>query len=342
MEKEIKNEYGISIQEYIDYKKIREEKGIKLAFEEIFLAKYDKSNDIKLIMNEIIVKNGVLKYWNNTDIKDVYEKFDFCFNSYETEISKKLGKAIIPILDSINIPDFKKIFDGINLATTQIQNSLKNLSKIISEIKIPSTSEIKEKIEIIKKWGYYGWTIIPSAPINMYYKNIDSLNEANDIAIKYLEENEILKLFNYISKYTIQKNKFLESIKCYKNGSYLASSLILIGIIERELTEKSMFSKEEAKPRGKAIVPAFKNKIYLEEDRIIQFFYYENLFNFLEYLFENGNDFKTQPEYLNRNYFMHGWWDNEVTEIENKKLILALYNILKLYKFNEKFVKLKI
>lgn len=52
-----------------------------------------------------------------------------------------------------------------------------------------------------------------------------------------------------------------------------------------------------------------------------------NLLVFLGKLFEDGNDFKEKVDYVNRNYLLHGWLDNDVTRTDCIKLYIALLNL---------------
>lgn len=76
----------------------------------------------------------------------------------------------------------------------------------------------------------------------------------------------------------------------------------------------------------------------IEKENIKSYFSIEMLYSLLAFLlkiFEDGDDFKEKIDYVNRNYLMHGWLDEDVTKTDCIKLYIALL------KLNENIDKIK-
>ena len=108
--------------------------------------------------------------------------------------------------------------------------------------------------------------------------------------------------------------------------------MILTSLIERKLTELPMQSKTDKKARGKAIIDKYKESLNIEDEGIIELYYFENIFSYLDMFLKDGKDFKRQRFNVNRNFLMHGWRDVNTTQIDCVKLFLALYNVIFIWK----------
>ena len=85
---------------------------------------------------------------------------------------------------------------------------------------------------------------------------------------------------------------------------------------------------------GKFIIPTLMEVLDMSEEdakRLLFTLLFEaNLFACLEKVFEKGNDFRKQPEVLNRNFLDHGMLTRKVTRKDCVQLFLLYYNILEL------------
>ena len=66
----------------------------------------------------------------------------------------------------------------------------------------------------------------------------------------------------------------------------------------------------------------------LSESMLFTAMFYANLFSCLFKMFEDGNDFKKQPQVINRNFLDHGMLTRRVSRKDCIQLFLLYYNML--------------
>ncbi|MBE5968443.1 MAG: hypothetical protein E7255_16065 [Lachnospiraceae bacterium] len=64
------------------------------------------------------------------------------------------------------------------------------------------------------------------------------------------------------------------------------------------------------------------------EQRFFLLLVYENLFMYIQKVFEDGEDFKNQPAVINRNFIDHGMLMRSVNRKDCMQLFLLLYNLI--------------
>ncbi|MFO7160975.1 MAG: hypothetical protein DIU81_005715, partial [[Clostridium] cellulosi] len=266
-------------------------------------------------------------------------------NNYWNDFGKKIVAALKPSIDMIerikkNISEsFQQRLQQVNSiiasSLSRYFNYAQEFSKYINTIKFPSIS--KERQEELNQsfihWGELGWTVMPDAPINIFYSCPDDIVAANKIAMQYCRPKNIDNLFEYLRKENIRKADLDEAIFCFKNHQYKACALVLSGIIDSKLIKKQPKpqKKGEKRPTGKTAVDNLKDKFEKQNDVEKMFFIplvVYNLTAFLISFFKYGNDFRSEPDIINRHYIAHGMNVRCVRKRDCIQLFLALYNLI--------------
>ena len=84
---------------------------------------------------------------------------------------------------------------------------------------------------------------------------------------------------------------------------------------------------EYGKKAAKTVLDHYKNE-QLTESMYFSIFRYENLYACLMKVFEDGDDFKKQPDIINRNFLNHGMLTGRVRRRDCIQLFLLYHNLL--------------
>lgn len=181
-----------------------------------------------------------------------------------------------------------------------IQESLGQFSNMlantIASMQFPEISD-ERKAELItshKKWGEYGWCMIPHAPIKLFYNCPDTHAEADKIALSYFKKNDLNELFDDLHKMNVRKKDLNEAIACFQNRHYTACALMLFALIDAKLIRLQPKNDDKRRKTGFGAIDAYTKKFKAEnhiENLFFRAFRYFNLFECLERIFENAKDF---------------------------------------------------
>lgn len=193
-----------------------------------------------------------------------------------------------------------------------------------------ASEERRQKlIESYKKWGEYGWTLPPNAPIKSFYTFPGSAVIANEQMMKLCTKKDMEQLFEELRHQMIKQKDLEEAIDCYNDRRYMACALILFGLIDAKLIRKQVRNNNKYRPVGGSAATKLKERFKNENERTIFFIVLRglNLFSCLESIFKDGEDFKKEPPIINRNYVSHGMNRRSVRRRDCIQLFLALYNL---------------
>lgn len=180
-----------------------------------------------------------------------------------------------------------------------------------------------------KKWGEYGWTLPPNAPIKSFYTFPGSAVIANEQMMKLCTKKDMEQLFEELRHQMIKQKDLEEAIDCYNDRRYMACALILFGLIDAKLIRKQERKKKRYRPAGSDAAEELRNRFEKESNRTILFIMLRglNVLYCLESIFENAHDFKKEPFIVNRNFVSHGMTLRSVRRRDCIQLFLALYNL---------------
>jgi hypothetical protein len=217
-----------------------------------------------------------------------------------------------------------------------IQQVSDDFKQVISTIQFPSIDDERRKNLIcsFRQWGEYGWSIIPIVTLSFYNKVPVDQNSANKKALIHFTSQGTKALFNSLYEIkSIKKTDLDEAIFCFEHRQYKACALIIITMLDAKLirsqTDKSNITKKR-RTSGKAAAQNLLARIAKErgtEDMFFFCFSHENLRQCLNTFFEDGKDFKQQPNICNRNFLSHGMLTRPVKRLDCIQLFLLLKSL---------------
>ena len=257
-------------------------------------------------------------------------------------IADAFEKIVIPKIPKITIPT--SVIESISKQLSQITDTLSSIASSIYEtwkpISIPTISEGKKE-EIVQaqiQWGKYGWTQPPASPVRLFYTAPNGIQEAEKEAREFCRSADMEQLFSKLSKMKhVKKTDLEEAIFDYKNRQYKSCAFILFGLIDARLIRLQRDEdRNKRNGRRSSGASAAKNLFQRIESKhgisktLFLMFHFQNVSSCLQKVFEDGNDFKTQPNVINRNFLDHGMLHRRVTKRDCIQLFLLYYNLLEL------------
>ena len=244
-----------------------------------------------------------------------------------SEIVRNMAKTIMASYQ----PDLSGLAEAARHMLVDLGETLKGITfATISE-------EQKEQLlQAHKQWGEYGWTINPNASVDTLFDSAPSDKKtADQIALKECSNASMKSVFKSISEMKHSKKiDFEEAVFDFDNRKYKSCALMLFALIDAKLIRLQKDSTLNGKGRSvgaKAVEKAKARATEITEDHMLFTLLFEaNLFACLEKVFEKGNDFRKQPEVLNRNFLDHGMLTRKATRKDCVQLFLLYYNILEL------------
>lgn len=269
------------------------------------------------LMQEMAVKISKAFQENASHLTELSKTISLCANGIGNIVCK-LATTISPVTNYIN-----------SIQET-ISKSLKLFSEHLNQIDWQSWENN------YKQWGMYGWAIIGNAPFDLYSEAPQSQKEADTEALKYFKKSLLLDFWSNIKKHHLSKQEMIdlnEAISCFNSRNYKSCSLVVCAIIEG-ICIKSQDTNENLKVGSKA-VEKFEKKYQIGNAELTSrffLFYYINLIQCLNTLFESAYGFINEPPRFNRNFVSHGMSSRKVLKKDCIKLFLILNNLME---FNE-------
>lgn len=253
-----------------------------------------------------------------------------------SEINRQPAKMLGNLTHTANI--LQSIVKPFSLISEKIAKVVsvynQQISTIFSGINFPHiTEERKQELrESYENWGEYGWAVIPWAEFDLYNKSPQTQEEANQIAMAYCKSNDMEELFDEIRIARGNKVRdFEEAVFNYKNKKYKSCAMILFSLLDAKLIRMQKRSTTKRRDTGIKAAKNIKSRIEEEHDinkKLFLSLSHNNLFACLSTFFDNANDFKVQPEILNRNFLTHGMYRKNVRKRDCVQLFLLYYHFL--------------
>lgn len=202
---------------------------------------------------------------------------------------------------------------------------------VLNDIVSPEISEERKKElqEYHEEWGKLGWTYLISSKFYFFDEAPKSEKEAHAKMMSFCTKQEIEKVFLFLRKARINKDDIESAIFCYEHRKYKACACILFGLLERKLL-KIQGRNQVNRKVGKKAVNYFrgKAKIKSRKEMLFETLYRLNVLACLDQFFADGNNFKNEPNTINRNFLMHGMTNRPVRKRDCLQLFLLLNNVL--------------
>ena len=183
-------------------------------------------------------------------------------------------------------------------------------------------------------WADFGWGLIEELPKeNTYYIQPDNTKHADSIIEKNITEDLLKTIIEDIRKTkTLNTLSFDEAIDCFYSGKYTACLLILYSIIDSFFLNLQTMKISEKTRRVLANGSA-KNLLKTKEIEEFNLRLYARTYIPLQavtILFDNGGDFKSEPDLPNRNFISHGMNKRVVSRIDCIKVMSIIRNLFEI------------
>ena len=318
----IDNKIEDLFEQFVNSLRIRTEDLSKQMVENLRPALQDFANAIKLSLPPI--PKLVITPQLQESLNAVSEISKF----YADTIQTSMVSMAQVLSESINriLPDY-----------TQAMNSLAQIMGKFAEVfrsPLLSDERKKELQEAFTQWGKLGWTLPPNADLELFYDSPSDEKEAFKIVQPYINKGGMQFIFDILLEMKhIRKSDIKEAIANYEDKRYKSCIMILFSLIDARIIR--LQEKKEGKRRPSGYKGANKYFEKVDADEMIEMSFADALYKYsilssLSVVFETGDDFKKQPDVINRNFIDHGMLHRNVTQRDCKKLFLLLYNFLAL------------
>ena len=252
---------------------------------------------------------------------------EYLFNEYSSCITN-----IIHFVDPI-IEDFTNINNGVMSSLNKFQGPVLQLFNHL-KLSYEKKDEFRTASE---QWGKMGWTYPPSAGISLFYTVPDDPNKVEEMASGWSRTEDMEELFSLLLKEDgVNRDDIEESIFLFNNEKYKSCALILFSLIDAVFINCQSIELNKNGNIKKRKIGYFGAKDVL--GKIDEEFHFENLPIVLSYFniikkkkkfFESGEDFRIQPDVLNRNFVAHGMFARKAERKDCVQVFLLYYNILR-------------
>lgn len=266
----------------------------------------------------------MMESWNNStnrvicqSVKDAFASSDFAKMQNTIRAAQTAASSYVAFTSELSAV-WKK--------------AVSSLTEQFKRIPLVSISE-ERKLKLIssfQRWGEYGWTIIPTASFALYSVIPASRTEANKMALHECTKSTIERLFRSTAKMKHCKNSdFSEAVFDFEHKKYKSCALVLFALIDAKLIRIQRTSDLKGKRRDVGVRAVDKARCRAdertEEYMLLTILNHTNLFACLDAMFGSGNDFKRQPEIINRNFIDHGMLTRKVTRLDCLQLFFLYY-----------------
>ena len=248
-----------------------------------------------------------------------------------------LSSSVEPIIKTLR--EIKAIttqidFNALGKTISYIQQGISEIAKCL-ESPFYSEEKRRELLDAYRMWGEFGWTINLNEKIKNLINKKPPLDkkEADKIALQECKNTEDLFQTLYSQK-RVKKKDLEEAICDFRERRYKSCALILFSLIDAILIRFQRNKETQGRRRsvGLSAVRKAKERLGIDEETQLLFaaLFYVNVFACLGKFFENGNDFKKQPDVINRNFLDHGMLTRPVRRKDCLQLFLLYSNMLRM------------
>lgn len=261
VEYEIKKAFKIKTYDRCN-KIIEDEQNYKKAFEEIKKEIFEKEiNENKITIGElekfkidddekiisILLKEEREKQlYEEMEETDVYKKY---FKSLEIFWKEMLKSFREPLLELQ-----KQISELVVKPSNLIGNAIKDaLNQLATNLEVT----IEENKDNLKKFANYGWTSWDDMPMDIFFQEVNSQDEADKLCLEFINEITLEEILKQNKEMSIKNNYIDESIILFKKEHFRACAMLIIAYMDRVISENiviedsSKYTKKIGKTRNK-------------------------------------------------------------------------------------------
>ena len=251
----------------------------------------------------------------------------------------KISKFYTDTIQTSMVSMAKVISDSINRIIPDYTQAMKSLAQTMGKFadvfRSPLLSERKKELQVaFTQWGKFGWTLPPNADLELFYDNPNNEIEAFKIVQPYINKGGMQFVFDVLLQMKhIRKSDLKEAIANYEDKRYKSCIMILFSLIDARIIRLQETKEGKRRPSGYRGANKYFERV--DADEMIEMSFADALYKYsilssLSVVFEAGDDFKKQPDVVNRNFIDHGMLHRNVTQRDCKKVFLLLYNFVAL------------
>lgn len=271
---------------------------------------------------------------------DICERFEKAYLNRIISISS-ISEAITKMQKSLDTfatyikASITSIFENIDFDAI-----IDTLTESVKCLDTPNISD-DEKDKLIasyKSWGHYLCTKPLNASEDCFSMPPKDLKEAEKFILQHCDDSAMEELFDVLCKKRDNNREISEAIICYKHNHKTACASILFSVIDScliRLQEKrtaNMVTENTAKRKvGYKAKELFEKQVeekFENSTSLYVLLSYTNIFECLNSIFCDTNDFTLDSKIINRHMQLHGMSIHSVRKIDCIKLFLLLYNLI--------------
>lgn len=318
----LENKADDSCERFVNSLRTRTEDLGKQIVENLRPALQEFANAIKIVVPP------VPKLVITPQLQETLNAFSEISRVYTESIQTSVVSMAQVLSESINriLPDYTQTMN--NLAQT--------MAKFAEVFKSPLLSEERKKElqDSFTQWGKYGWTLPPNADLELFYNSPLNEKDAYRIVRPYINKGGMQFVFDVLLQMKhIRKSDIKEAIANYEDKRYKSCIMILFSLIDARIIRLQEVKDGKRRPSGYRGANTYFEKVEADEMMELTFadaLYKYSILSSLSVVFEAGDDFKKQPDVINRNFIDHGMLHRNVTQRDCKKVFLLLYNFVAL------------
>lgn len=217
--------------------------------------------------------------------------------------------------------------------------SLAHLSELASSL--PSTlSTIYSSIDEQKiltallpnyiKWGEYGWSLPPNAPIRYFRTPPIDFHSANQQMIKFCTPAAIESMFHLLRDNSeINITHLDESIECFHHQLFQSCANDLFPLIDVVLIKYQKTEPQKSRKSGSSAAKKLLEQVNCQDNQryVRRILRVTNVLTCIKTIFKYANDFCAESEIINRNFIAHGMNHRPVTREDCIQLYVLLFNL---------------
>lgn len=337
--------------ERLDYKKcalVILRNHLRVYPDEMILPELIYDSELKKFIKAYVESSQELKsIYRGIENEDIFAKFILCLRQKTIEIGNQISEHFIPVLQNF----WETIQPKLTAITQTLRENVHRILPLYLEISRDLTEHIGKMIESIQsplisdewknelkdsfeQWGKFGWTIPPNADVGLFFEKPVNRDDAYKKIQPYINKEGMETLFDILMKMKyIRKSDLKEAIIDYENKRYKSCVMVLFAIIDSRIIRLQESKKGKRRPHGYRGANLFFENIQDDENikmTLMDLLSKYSVLAFMKVVFESGDDFKKQPDEINRNFIDHGMFHRKVTQRDCKKMFLLLYNFINL------------
>lgn len=184
-----------------------------------------------------------------------------------------------------------------------------------------------EYIDAVRAWGEFGWTLFPLQTVVPFLTAPTDKTSANKSMQALCTPTAIKELWEFILPLS-HRYDLTEAQLCFYNKAYKACALILISRIEALLIRRQPRTKN--RKIGNQAINKF-SEAHASELELRKVHYralcYAGLLQALRAVYRDSDNFKKQPDTINRHFLVHGMLTRRVKRMDCIQLLLIYYNL---------------